>query len=118
MNNELSLEKIKLPSDVIANSGLGIPLYGELKGDPNEIVVITQLVRRVYEAYVCHMNKGYDRELTGELCIVIEDLPEFENLVVPIHMENTLIQTIDGVHYTMACLMEKDYTVARANWLW
>ena len=59
MSKRLDLEELNLPEDVIFNSG-NVELYGELKGDPNEIIVITQIGRFLRNAYVCHLSDGYE----------------------------------------------------------
>lgn len=121
-NNEslvfLDITKLGLPEDVIKNSGNTISLNGELTGDSDEIVVINQLKRKVYSANVCHLSNGYESRESDIPCKVICDIPGFPKMVIKSYLEDVCIQTINGVKYTMACLIEKDYDTVRPNWLW
>ena len=111
---EIDLKEIGLPEDVIKNSWLSkIPLYGKLKNDPNEIIVITQYKREVFIAWVCHLSKGYKWRNGKEECPVILDMPGFNKIRC---CNPHTIKEINGIRYTMACISEKmDYPVS--NWL-
>lgn len=104
-----------LPEDVVENSGIAIQLIGILTGEPDEIVVITQLGRAVGSAYVCHLSNGYDKRNMGDPCKCILDMPGFPKIKIT---QDFLIKEMDGIKYTMACMAEKDFDSARANWLY
>lgn len=104
-----------LPDDVVENSGFAVQLNGEITGDPDEIIVITQLGRTVGAAYVCHLSNGYGRRNGGKPCKCVLDLPGFPKLKIE---QDFLIKERDGIKYTMACMAEKNFDYARANWLW
>ena len=113
----LNIEELGLPKDVVENSGMGVQLVGEITGDNDEIIVISQLGRRVGTAYVCHLSNGYERRNKNLPCKVICDIPNFPKLVIASHMEHILIREINGTKYTMACLADSELESARANWL-
>lgn len=104
-----------LPNDVVENSGFAVQLIGKLIGEPNEIIVITQLGRTVGTAYVCHLSNGYDKRNMGNPCKCILDMPGFPKIKIT---QDFLIKEMDGIKYTMACMAEKDFDFARANWLY
>ena len=104
-----------LPEDVVKNSGIAVQLIGKLSGEPNEIVVITQLGRSVGTAYVCHLSNGYDKRNIGNPCKCILDVPGFPKIKIT---QDFLIKERNGVKYTMACMAEKDFDSSRANWLY
>lgn len=104
-----------LPKDVVANSGFAVQLIGELTGEADEIVVITQLGRSVGTAYVCHLSNGYDKRNMGNPCKCILDMPGFPKIKIA---QDFLIKERDNIKYTMACVAEKGFDYARANWLY
>lgn len=110
----LSLKKLKLPKDVIENSGSSVNLVGKLTGAEDEIIVLTQFCRTVGTAYVCHLSDGYDSENCDIPCKVISDIPDFPKMII----KDVSIKNINGVRYTMACLADKDFAEAVANWLY
>lgn len=100
-------KKLKLPRDV--NRPDEILIHGELTGANNEVVVIMQLERSIFEqAYVCH--KTLD-ECGAE---GIYDLPGFKFLEPTPFTQ----KRIDGINFTMACKAESGWHRSRSNWLW
>ena len=109
----LDLDILNLPKDVIENSGDAINLVGELTGSDDEIVVITQLGRRVGSAHVCHLKDGFAYD--SRPCKCIFDMPGFKKIEI---RQNFLIKEFNSIKYTMACLAESGFADASANWLW
>ena len=100
-------KKLRLPRDV--NKPDELLIHGELTGASNEVVVIMQLGRTIFEqAYVCH--KIWDKR--GDAGIY--DLPGFKFL------EPTPLtqKCIDGINFTMACKAEAGWHHSCSNWLW
>lgn len=103
-----------LPKDVVTNSGDFIELIGDLTNDPNEIIVITQLGRKVYKAYVCHVSEDDNKKnIKPKKCIL--DMPNFPKINIA---KNSHIKTRENVKYTMACKADKKLIEARTNWLY
>lgn len=102
-----------LPNDVVKNSGITIKLIGEITKEPNEIIVITQLGRIVFEGYVCHLV--YKKRKLGECHKYILDMPNFPKIKIP---KDFLVKELNGIKYTMICLEDKNLDYAMANWLW
>lgn len=112
----LNIKNLNLPKDVIENSGECIELFGELTGNSDEIVVITQLRRTVYNAYVCHVSYDCKTEyLIGHK--IINDIPEFPIMIIKGLTEDICIKTINGVKYTMVCKADKHEDFTTPNWL-
>lgn len=101
-----------VPMDVIQNSGTEIPLFGTLTGAHNEVIVITQLRRAVYDAWVCHTEQREDKLYHRNAQCVI-DMPGFNEILI-----TNKCRVKDGKRYIMACLAEKDYNQCRNNWLY
>lgn len=112
--NLINLEDIKLPKDVIANSGDTIPLFGDINNEENTIVVITQLGRKVINAYVCTLSSELRKDI-GE-CLVIRDLPGFDAIWMP--RPDLNLKEFNGIKYTMACVADIGFDFPRANWLY
>jgi len=114
---EITLIKIEgfLPDDVVENSGPHIPLYGEIKGNPNEIVVITQLKRQVFSANVCHISDKHTEESINDSYEYVLDMPGFKKIKLS---SSNCIHEQGGVKFVMACLTEKDHEPALGNWLY
>ena len=110
---EINLRKIKMPDDVIfETSSDTIPVKGNLSGDPDEIIVITQFRRRLYSGTVCHLERGSGMNFD---LYIIRDLPGFKEIRIP---QEDWIYEFDGVKYIMACLGEKEADYSLSNWLY
>lgn len=118
----INLRDLDLPKDVMENSNYVIPLNGKLDMDKN-IIVITQLKRRVFEAYVCTLSYGktsLDTKEKGELVFstpYIDDIPGYPPMIIG-NLLDTSVKTIGGVQYTMVCKDDVDKEYCRPNWLW
>lgn len=116
--NFLNIEKLGLPNDIIENSGIAVNLIGEITGEDDEIIVITQLGRTIGTAYVCHLSEGYESRNSINHCKVICDMPNFPKIIIKKYMEDVSIKTIDGIKYTMVCMMDKTLHKGSGNWLY
>lgn len=112
---KIKLKEINMPEDVIINSGYEISLNGKLTGDSDEIIVITQLRREVFDGYVCHISHGYTKRNGGNPIDMILDMPGFKKIII--YGPELRVHEFGGIKYTMACLAEKEMDVAFANWL-
>ena len=96
----ISAKTLRLPKDVV--EPFEIRIHGKLTGAYNEVVVVKQLRRKIFEdAYVCHVTEGpHGRG--------IYDMPEFQFI-----REGTAasIKRIGDINFTMACISEA------INWL-
>lgn len=107
----MSTDILNLPNDVLENTGPLIPLFGELDSSRENIIVITQLKRELFKAYVCHLQYEYD----SQPGIFITDIPNFIPTVVT---DKDTIREFHGVKYTMICLADKySHKIAKSNWL-
>lgn len=107
----LYLGNLNMPEDVIKNIGTNvIPLSGEIKDKNNEIIVITQLKRAVYNAHVCHVCRSFEETKYD----YVPDVPGFSGVLL---LRNS-VKEFDGIKYTMACLIDKELRVAINNWLY
>ena len=106
-------DTLNLPKDVQAPQT--IQIHGKLTGAYNEVVVIEQLRREIFEdAYVCHITDGS----CGR---GIYDMPNFHFIK---ETSISLIKRIGDTNYTMACKAEAlNYRIGhstgfgRTNWL-
>lgn len=109
----ISANTLRLPKDVIGP--FEICIHGKLTGAYNEVVVVKQLRREIFEdAYVCHVTEG-------PLGKGIYDMPDFQFI-----KEGTAasIKRRGDINFTMACisesinLMKPEYSgVSYTNWL-
>lgn len=109
----LDINSLKLPDDVVENSGLGISFINNDKvtGEQNEIIVITQFGRSVGNAFLCHLESPKDKECIYE----INDIPGYPVMKVK---RDTCIREFGNMKYTMVCVADKDYSYCRPNWLY
>ena len=100
-----STNPLHLPEDV--TRPMTINVHGNLTGKSNEIIVLKQLERAVFEdAYVCHITDGkYGKG--------IYDMPNFDF----IESDSNAIMSICHFQFTMACTAESKDGVGRMNWL-
>ena len=96
----ISAKTLRLPKDVV--EPFEIRIHGKLTGAYNDVVVVKQLRRKIFEdAYVCHVTEGpHGRG--------IYDMSEFQFI-----REGTAasIKRIGDINFTMACISEA------INWL-
>ena len=116
----INLKEIGIPDDVVFNSGGDeVVLNGHIYGDPDEIVVITQLGREVFSGTVCHISHGYETRNGNKRCDMIVDMPGFNKIIIPYDgHEEFCIKEFNGIKYTMACLAEKDLSASLVNWMY
>lgn len=100
-----STNPLHLPEDVSCPRTINV--HGQLTGNSNEVIVLKQLRRAVFEdAYVCHITDGkYGKG--------IYDMPSFEF----IESDSKSIISICHFNFTMACTAEAKNGVGRMNWL-
>ena len=100
-----STNPLHLPKDVSCPKHINV--QGNLEGKSNEIIVLKQLRRAVFEdAYVCHITDGkYGKG--------IYDMPNFDF----IESDSKAIMSICHFQFTMACTAEAKDGVGRMNWL-
>ena len=107
----LYLGDINIPEDVIENCGVNvIPLLGEIKDKDNEIIVITQLKRAVYNAEVCHVCKRFQETKYN----YVPSLSGFSGALL---LKNP-VKEFDGIKYTMVCLADKELDIVENSWLY
>lgn len=106
-SHTLDLTKLNLPEDVIFNSGTEIPLYGEITGSNDEIIVITQNGRQVFNAYVGKISE----DKTGYEIFVKPGKPRLKVR----SLDHIAIHTFDNIRMTMMCTSS---AIDVPNWLY
>lgn len=102
----LDLRALKLPADVLFESGEFIEINAEPSGWTSEIVVISQLKRKVYNAHICHIEND------GK----VHDCPFID---YPFEVGAHHLCVVDGIKYTMVCLAQKEKSAIHpTNWLY
>ena len=109
----ISAKTLRLPKDVVAP--YEIHIHGKLTGVYNEVVVVKQLRREIFEdAYVCHVTEGpHGRG--------IYDMPNFHFIKAK---ASTSFNRRGDINFTMACIAEainrlkpEDSGFGLTNWL-
>lgn len=113
--NAISLVELGMPEDVIASSGVEVPLYGDVTGADDEVIVIEQFKRQLYNAYVCHLDLENDGINAYH---VINDIPEYPKMVFKNLVSTHGLKEIDRHKFTMICKQDAEYEQARPNWLY
>ena len=91
----ISEKTLRLPKDVVRP--FEIRIHGKLTGAYNEVVVLMQLRREIFEdAYVCHVTEGpHGRG--------IYDMPNFHFIQAK---AATAFNRRGDINFTMACIAE------------
>ena len=91
----ISTKELNLPKDVEAP--FEIRIHGKIQGDYNEVVVVKQLRRAIFEdAYVCHVTEG-------PLGKGIYDMPNFHFIK---EGSAASFRRRGDINFTMACIAE------------
>ena len=100
----ISAKTLRLPKDVVRP--FEIRIHGRITGAYNEVVVIKQLRREIFEdAYVCHVTEGpHGRG--------IYDMPEFQFIR---EGSAASINRRGDINFTMACISEAINRLRREN---
>lgn len=124
LGNAIFTADLGLPEDVRYNSPDFLMLNGDIKGDDNEIIVITQFKRQVFNATVCHYLIEPAYEGAEEFKIfhkVIRDMPGYSPIIIKDKNIGITVKRIRGVLCTMVCMGDLDYGIKpdshMPNWL-
>ena len=91
----ISAKTLRLPKDVMGP--FEICIHGKLTGAYNEVVVVKQLRREIFEdAYVCHVTEGPHGK-------GIYDMPNFQFIR---EGSAASINRRGDINFTMACISE------------